>query len=111
MKAADIVLTVIPQDNQQKKRPVLILKVLPKFNDLLVCAISSQLHQIVPDFDLLLEDTHNAFIDSGLKTTSIFRLGSIAVLSRSDIVGTIGFLRQDLYETLLRNLSDFLLNK
>ncbi|MCZ2460614.1 MAG: type II toxin-antitoxin system PemK/MazF family toxin [Chitinophagales bacterium] len=44
MKAGDIVLTKIPQDNQQKIRPVLILKVLPKYNDYLVCAVSSQLH-------------------------------------------------------------------
>ena len=80
MKAADIVLTTIPQDNQQKLRPVLILKILPKYNDLLVCAVSSQLHQLIPDFDLILEDTHPAFSDSGLRVSSIFRLGNLAVL-------------------------------
>ncbi len=36
MKPGAIVLTVIPQDNQQKTRPVLILKILPKYNDFLV---------------------------------------------------------------------------
>lgn len=109
MKAADIVLTVIPQDDLQKKRPVLILKTLPKFNDLLVCAILSQVHQLVPDFDLLLEENHAAFSASGLKTTSIFRLGSLAVLPPSDIIGTIGSLRIDLYKRLLQNFADFLL--
>jgi mRNA-degrading endonuclease toxin of MazEF toxin-antitoxin module len=42
MKPGDIVLTVIPQDDQQKRRPVLILKTLPKYGDFLVCAVSSQ---------------------------------------------------------------------
>ena len=54
MKSGAIVLTIIPQDNQQKTRPVLILKVLPKYNDFLVCAISSQLHQLIPNFDLII---------------------------------------------------------
>ncbi len=30
MKPGAIVLTIIPQDNQQKTRPVLILKILPE---------------------------------------------------------------------------------
>ena len=111
MKGGDIVLTIIPQDDQQKKRPVLILKVLPGYNDLLVCAISTQLHQQVTGFDLLLEETHSAFAESGLRTTSLFRLGSIAVLSPAGIIGGIGFLRKDLYERLLQNLSNFLLKK
>ena len=111
MKAADIALTIIPQDRQQKKRPVLILKIFPKYNDLLVCAISSQLHQEVPGFDLLLEDSHPAFIDSGLKTSSIFRLGTLAVMPRGQIIGTIGSLKQDLYEKIIQNLTNFLLSK
>jgi mRNA interferase MazF len=109
MKAADIVLTVIPQDNQQKIRPALVLKVLPKFNDLLVCAISTQLYQLAPGFDLILVDSHPAFPKSGLKSTSLFRLGSLAVLSTEDIVGTIGVLKQDLHDKLINNLTDFLL--
>jgi hypothetical protein len=36
MRPGAIVLTVIPQDNQQKKRPVLVLEILPKYNDFLV---------------------------------------------------------------------------
>jgi mRNA interferase MazF len=111
MEAADIVLATIPQDNQQKLRPVLILKVLPKYNDLLVCAISSQLHQLVPDFDLILEDSHSAFADSGLRASSIFRLGNLAVLSPADIAGTIGILSPGLHEELIRNLANFLLDQ
>jgi mRNA interferase MazF len=111
MKAADIVLTTIPQDTQQKIRPVLILKIFPKYGDLLVCGVSSQLYQLVPDFDLILENSHPAFKDSGLKTSSLFRLGNLAVLSPSDIIGTIGFLKKDLHSRLINNLASFLLNK
>jgi mRNA interferase MazF len=111
MKGGDIVLTVVPQDAQQKIRPVLILKILPKYNDLLVCAVSSQLHQQVPGFDLLLQETHGAFAESGLRTSSLFRLGGIAVVPPADIIGGVGFLRKDLYDRLLQNLSNFLLKK
>jgi mRNA interferase MazF len=110
VKPGDIVLTIIPQDSQQKKRPVLILKILPKFNDLLVCAISSQTHQFVPNFDLELKDNEAAFAASGLVKSSIFRLGSLAVLSTTDVIGTIGLLEKKLHRTLLQNLSNFLIS-
>src|SRR5207249_5375112 len=71
MKAGAIVLTIIPWDNQQKTRPVLILKVLPKYNDFPVCAISSQLHQLIPNFDLIINDDHPAFSATGLRTSSL----------------------------------------
>ena len=109
MKPGAIVLTIIPQDNQQKKRPVLILKTLPKYNDLLVCAISSQLHQLIPDFDLIIKNDHPAFSATGLKTSSLVRLANLAVLSKEDIIGTIGYLPEDLHEKLLKSLADFLL--
>src|SRR6266496_2106298 len=76
MKPGAIVLTVIPQDDQQKKRPVLILKTLPKYNDFLVCAISSQLRQFIPDFDLIIKDNHPEFSGTGLRTSSLIRLAN-----------------------------------
>lgn len=106
MKPGDIVLAVIPQDDQRKIRPLLVLKVLPKYNDFLVCAVSSQLHQRVPDFDLVLDYTHPSFSASGLKTSSLFRLANLAVLSDEDIIGSIGFLQDS---KLLRTLADYLL--
>ena len=111
MKPGDIVLTIVPQDNQQKKRPALILKTLPKYNDFLVCAVSSQLHQYIPDFDLILYDNHEAFTASNLKPSSVFRLSNLAVLSKQDIIGTIGTLRNDLHLNLLQNLARYLLNE
>lgn len=111
MKEGDIILTIVPQDNLQKKRPALILKILPKYNDLLVCAISSQVQQAIPSFDLVLENPHHAFKNSGLKVNSVFRLGNLAVPPEEDILGTIGFLDGALHQTLLQNLVDFLIDK
>jgi mRNA interferase MazF len=109
MKPGDIVLTVIPQDGQKKTRPVLILKILPKYNDYLVCAISSQLHQYIPGFDLMLDEKHEAFRASSLNTISVFRLSALAVLPKQDIIGSIGHLRKDLHLNLLQNLAKYLL--
>ncbi len=109
MKPGDIVLTVIPQDDQQKRRPVLILKMLPKYNDLLVCAVSSQLHQHIAGFDLVLDEKHDAFPDSRLKTASLFRLSNLAVLSAKDIIGIIGHLKSDLHLKLVKTLAEYLL--
>lgn len=110
MKAGDIALTIIPQDDQQKKRPVLILKILPKYNDYLVCAVSSQLHQQIPQFDLILDEKHEAFEATHLKTVSVFRLANLAVLSKEDIIGTIGTLRTDLHQQLLKRLAEYLVS-
>lgn len=52
MREGDIVLASLQQaDWQRKQRPVLLLKQMPPFQDWLVCNISSQLRQAVPDFD------------------------------------------------------------
>ena len=83
MRPGDIVLTIIPQDDQQKRRPVLVLKIFPKYKDLLVCAVSSQLHQYIPDFDLMLDEKHDAFYLTNLKVSSVFRLSNLAVLSQT----------------------------
>ena len=109
MKPGDIVLTKIPQDNLNKLRPVLILKTMPGYNDLLVCAVSSQLHQFIPGFDLILEDSSPFFANSGLKASSVFRLSNLAVLPITDINGKIGSLEKILHQQLLKNLSEYLI--
>jgi len=55
-----------------------------------------------------LKITDAAFANSGLVKGSIIRLGSLAVLSTTDIIGTIGFLEKKLHRKLLQNLADFL---
>ena len=109
MKAGDIVLAIFPQDRKRKLRPVLILKKLPKYNDLLVCAVSSQLHQHIPELDLLLDKNYPAFKQTGLKVSSVFRLSNLAVFYLSEVTGPIGGLSNDLHKQLLQNLATYLL--
>ena len=48
MKPGDVVLTPIRQtDGVTKNRPALLLREMPAYRDLLVCGISTQLHQEV----------------------------------------------------------------
>lgn len=52
MKEGDVVLTPVPQANGLlKNRPALILREMPRFRDMLVCGVSTQLHQQVHGFD------------------------------------------------------------
>ena len=52
MNEGDIVLTPVPQaDGRLKNRPALFLREMPPYGDLLVCGISTQLHQLVPELE------------------------------------------------------------
>jgi len=82
MKEADIVLVSITQaDDNSKLRPALILREMPgKYNDVLVCGVSTQLHLVVEGFDEIITPTDSEFHSSGLLATSLIRFGFLAVL-------------------------------
>jgi mRNA interferase MazF len=91
MNEGDIALAPLPQANGQiKNRPVVLLRRLPPFGDFLVCGVSTQVHQRVAGFDeeIALADPDSA--NSGLKATSLIRLGFLAVLPDSALLGRIG---------------------
>jgi mRNA interferase MazF len=90
MQEADVVLTPVPQANGAiKNRPAIILREMPPYNDLLVCGISTQLHQQVPDFDEIISPSDTDFVASGLRAKSLIRLGFLALLPRRHIIGSI----------------------
>jgi len=110
MKQGDIVLTPVPQaDGVIKNRPVVFLREMPPYRDLLVCGVSKQLHQQVKGFDQLIVSTDNDFPSSGLKSDSLIRLGFLAVIPRKDILGSIGSISWQRHKRLLKTLSDYLL--
>ena len=81
MKEGDVVLTLLPQaDGQIKNRPAIILREMPAYGDFLVCGVSTQLHQEVAGFDDPIRPDDADFATSGLKVSSVFRLGFLAVL-------------------------------
>ena len=109
MKEGDVVLTPVPQSNGMvKNRPAIILREMPPYKDLLVCGVSTQLHQQVKDFDEIISPSDVDFASSGIKSESLIRLGFLAVLPRSIIMGTIGSISPERHKRLLKTLSDYL---
>jgi len=109
MKAGDVVLTPLPQaDAMIKNRPAVALCQMPPFGDWLVCGISTQLHQQVPQFDELVAASDGDFAASGLKAASIIRLGFLAVMPASRFLGLIGSISSERRLRLLNRLSDHL---
>jgi mRNA interferase MazF len=109
MKQGDVVLTPVPQANGVlKNRPAIVLREMPPYKDLLVCGISTQLHQQVKDFDEIVSLTDVDFSSSGLRSQSLIRLGFLAVLPRSAIAGSIGSVSSERHMRLLKTLSNYL---
>src|SRR5208283_5564981 len=105
MKEADVILTPLAQaDGIVKNRPALLLRELPPFGDFLVCGISTQLHQAVPEFDETIARGDGDFVSSGLVADSVFRLGFLAVLPHHKVLGSIGEIAAERHNRLLRNL-------
>ena len=110
MKQGDVILTPVPQaDGKVKNRPVIILREMPPYRDLLVCGISTQLHRCVKDFDQIVSPADEDFKSSGLRSESLIRLGFLAVLPRRSILGSIGAISSERHKRLLRRLSDYLI--
>jgi len=109
MKEGDIVLTPIPQaDGSVKNRPAIVLREMPRYHDLLVCGVSTQLHQRVEGFDEIISPGDPDFAGSSLLSESLIRLGFLAVLPRKSIAGSIGAISSERHKRFLKRLSDYL---
>jgi mRNA interferase MazF len=110
MKEGDVILSPVPQaDGILKIRPAIILREIPPYKDFLICGISTKLNQLVQGFDEIIGPEDTDFASSGLKTKSLIRLGFLAVLPRSKIIGSIGSIALDRHKRLLKTLSDYLI--
>ncbi len=92
-QAGKIVLFRFPQTDlsQGKLRPALLLGKLPgKFDDWLECMISTQANQQSIGLDEFVQTSDADFKSSGLKETSLIRVGRLAVVDASIFVGSIG---------------------
>ena len=105
----DVVVAQLPQaDGHVKSRPVLLLRQLPGYGDYLACGISTQIHQQVDGFDAVLRAGDPGFASSGLKATSIVRLGFLAVLPRRSVSRKLGHVERQTLGRLQRNLAAYL---
>lgn len=74
-----------------KLRPVLLLrKATNRFDDWLVCMVSSRLSQAEQDFDEIVDGTDADFAASGLKVPSVVRIGRLAVVEGALLMGLVG---------------------
>jgi len=92
----------------EKLRPAVLLCQLPPFGDWLACGISTQLHQRVAGFDEMVGAKDADYTRSGLLAPSIIRLGYLAVLPASRLLGSIGSIAPARYLKLRQRLSDHL---
>jgi len=91
--AGQIVVTPFPYTDLSgaKLRPVLLLRqASPRFDDWLVCMVSSQLQQAETGLDELIEADDADYAASGLKMPSVLRLSRLAVVDGAVLVGAIG---------------------
>ena len=109
MQESKIILTPIPQSNGAiKNRPALILRKMPKYQDLLVCGVSTQLKQYIPNFDEIISPDDVDFELSGLTSLSIIRLSFLTVIPNKNVIGVIGNIFIERYQRLIDNLAHYL---
>ncbi|MGI8566783.1 MAG: type II toxin-antitoxin system PemK/MazF family toxin [Pyrinomonadaceae bacterium] len=102
MKEGDVVIVAMPQaKGTTKNRPTIIPREMPPFQDMLVCGVSTQLHQEVKDFDETIAPTDSGFVASSLVGKSLIRLGFLTVVPQSQIVSVIGSVSSTRHRRLL----------
>lgn len=110
-KSGQIVLFPFPQANLAlgKTRPALLLGKLPgSYRDWLICMISSQMHQYIKGFDEMVDTSDPDFANSGLKASSVIRVGRLAVVEESILLGAVGEIDAERLKRIKKNLSDWL---
>ncbi len=113
-QAGQIVVFRFPQTDLEegKLRPALLLGKLPgEYDDWLICMISSQTRQFITEFDEIIQDTDKDFGESGLKITSVIRVGRLAVVSGEILLGAIGQVSSERLSRVKKHLSDWLSEK
>ena len=107
-----IVLFKFSQTDQKegKLRPALVLRKLPgKYNDWLICMISSQLNQRILKLDESINPEDSDFIQSGLKLPSVIRAGRLAVVDGDILLGELGQIAHDRLSRVRQNLAKWIL--
>ena len=111
MSPGDVVLIPLPQvsGGPTKLRPALVVSLLPgPFQNVLICGISSQVDDLVNDWDELVRTADPDFGSSGLHQESAIRLSYLYAADSAEIVGTIGQVNSARLDRILVRLSDHL---
>lgn len=106
-RAGQIVLTPFPYSDlsEAKLRPVLMLRQASRFDDWLVCMVSSQVQQAETGLDEILVQSDTDFASSGLKVPSVLRLSRLAVLDGALLLGSIGTISDERLRNVRQRLA------
>jgi mRNA interferase MazF len=113
-EAGQVVVFRFPQTDLEEGnlRPALLLGKLPRnYDDWLICMISSQTRQYIDGFDEIVRENDNDFGKSGLKVTSVIRVGRLAVVSGDILIGAIGQVSNERLSKVKKHLADWLAEK
>ena len=113
-RAGQVILFGFPQADLDagKVRPALLLRKLPgKYDDWLICMISGQTHQYIDQFDEIVREDDEDFVDSGLKKASVIHVGRLAVVEGQMLLGAIGQIASERLELIKRHLVTWLLQE
>lgn len=95
--------------SEGKLRPALLLNEVPgPYEDWLICMISSQVHQRIDGFDELIEEDDEDFARSGLKVTSVIRMGRLAVVEGAMLEGSIGTIGPERMTRIRKRLAEWI---
>ena len=108
------VLFRFPQTDQQegKLRPALLIRRVPgQYDDWLVCMITSRLEHVIVGFDEVVRPGDVDFDKSGLRVTSLLRIGRLAVVNKDVLVGQIGEIDAARLLRIKRKLAEWLVQE
>ena len=111
MKPGDVVLLELLQiaGGPPKLRPALVLAHLPgPYQNILICGISTQLHDLQSDWDELIDSRDSDYTSSGLRKTSAIRLSYLYAADAKEFSGRIGRISSTRLNRVLERLSKFL---
>jgi len=95
-----------------KLRPVLLITRVPgDFPDWLVAMVSSQLEQAIPGVDEVIREEDPDFLASGLKQSSVIRIGRLAVANAELFLGASGEISGKRLAGIRRRIADWILEK
>jgi mRNA interferase MazF len=92
-----------------KNRPVLVLGKCPgKFDDWLICPISSRQYQATPGIDELVNPADKDFKQTGLVMPSVIRICRLAVVEGALLQGAIGSLESARFKRVKASLKNWI---
>lgn len=111
-KVGQIALFNFPQTNlaRGKLRPALLIGRFPgPYDDWLTCMISSQMRYCIEGFDEIIHEDDTDFSRSGLKASSVIRVGRLAVVEGEMLLGSIGEIDLERLRRIKTKLADWLM--